>query len=182
MRNLKAHLRVALYVALIFAGALLLMLVVSGYARAMPHGVSYSQEIARDNHPVIAKGFKSFVVTRNDDGTFIVSGEKLGGEAVSISVLVMDSALRGRQLQSSEGIERADTLVPIGTTQCRTERALATTTPCSAVEFTAAQTGRFELVFTPAPWLLNPSYTVSVDDTDGDSMNIHEPRSSTIQR
>lgn len=138
-------------------------------AWAAPHsGTAYSHEVATDNHPVIDRGFKSFVVSREADGRFIISGEKLGGEAVRISVLVMDDALNG-QYRSDEGVERQGVLTPIGATTCHTDS-------CSVIEFAAGEAGRFELTVVPATWLVDPSYTVSVDEPGtGNSMNIHEP-------
>lgn len=175
VRNLRDALCVAFLALLLGAFFWLFIPSTFGTAGAAPvHGVAYSRDIAKDGHPVTWQGFKSFVIARQADGTFIVSGEKLGGEAATVSLLVMDDSFSG-QRRSDEGVDHGDNLSPIGTTTCRTEQSLARATLCSAVEFAPGQTGRFELTFVPADWLGNPSYTVSVDDTRGGSMNIHEP-------
>lgn len=160
-----------------FLGVVIFIWLAMGTAGATPVSESsYSREIARGGHPVVDEGFKSFVISREGDDTFIVSGEKLTGAAVSISVLVMDETLGGRQLRSDQGVERDGMLAPIGDTLCRSEHSPDMARPCSIIEFAAGQTGRFELTFTPANWLAEPSYTVSVDNDHGGSMNIHEPK------
>lgn len=159
-----------------FCAVAIAVWVTMGIAGASPApGTAYERELSHNGHPVVDQGFKSFVVSRDASGTFTVSGEKLGGEAVSVSVLVMDEQLNGKQLRSDQGIERSNMLASVGTTLCRTEQTLANAMPCSVIEFAAGQSGRFELTFTPATWLAHPSYTVSVDNASGGSMNIHEP-------
>lgn len=164
-----------LVVALVGAVIVIALVVGMPNAWAAPT-LSTGHQMVKPGSTLADEGFISFVVSRDTDKKFIVSGEKIGGTTVSVSILVMDPMFSG-QIRSDARVEVAEAVTSIGATGCRTESSLSGEQPCGQISFADGEAGRFELSFTPADWLIDPIYTVSVDETvTGNSMNIHEPK------
>lgn len=138
-------------------------------ATASPVGVSSYESSYTDSAFMTERGFAWFDVHRSLDGTIIVSGEKLYGEAVSVSINV---SLDGGEFDLAQ--------IQCGESAVRVDPDIDTWLPgYSKLTLRNGDNARFVLQYTPPEWATDVAYNVTVSGAEQEEGNwlvsLHEP-------
>lgn len=139
-----------------------------GLASAAPiAGFSYTSAY-QDRSYLSERGFASFVVHRDLDGTLSVSGEKLDGEAVAVAISMSLDGSPYELAQSQPGVSTV-----------RVDPDFGTAVTGSKVTLRSGDNARFELQYTPPSGATDVSYNVTIagaEQAEGNWLvSLHEP-------